>query len=209
MSAFFDSTIQPVVSLQEQHSSVWMLQTWSTLGSLATAIKQRKACFMKTLRAHHHPVSCVQGCSGKDQDTCGTVKLQVHVCDKARPRLLGCWRSQAALNFLGGVLLSVQLQRSAGQDVHTPRMHLLCRHHCRRRSVAQFSQLCPPRCAETHSTGAHSAAIRRAIPRHSSLSKWRRWYTMTASSNGHSRGIVDISLPQIGKEFDNVANWTS
>ena len=69
---------------------------------------------------------------------------------------------------------------------HTPRMHLLCRHHCRRRSVAQFSQLCPPRCAETHSTGSHSAANRRAVPRHSSLSKWRRWYTMSASSSGHS-----------------------
>ena len=67
-------------------------------------------------------------------------------------------------------------------------MHLLCRHHCRRRSVAQFSQLCPPRCAETHSTGSHSAANRRAVPRHSSLSKWRRWYTVTASSSGHSSG---------------------
>ena len=81
LHCFLDGTIQPVVSLQEAHSSVWMLHTWSTLGSLATPIEQRKACFMKTLRAHHHPVSSVQGCSGEDQDKCGTVKLQVLVCD--------------------------------------------------------------------------------------------------------------------------------
>ena len=70
--------------------------------------------------------------------------------------------------------------------MHTNPGKNLCPHHCRRRSVAQFSQLCPPRCAETHSTGPHSAANRRAVPRHSSLSKWRRWYTVTASSSRQS-----------------------
>ena len=74
-------------------------------------------------------------------------------------------------------------------------MHL-CRHHCRRRSVAQLSQLCPPRCAETHSTGSHSAANRRAVPRHSSSSKWRRWYTVTASSSRHSTRSWISLLPR-------------
>ena len=85
--------------------------------------------------------------------------------------------------------------------MHTPRMHLLCRHHCRRRSVAQFSQLCPPRCAETHSTGSHSAANRRAVPRHSSLSKWRRLYTMTASSSRHSTRSWISLLPRLAESL--------
>ena len=58
-----------------------------------------------------------------------------------------------------------------------------------------FLKLGPPRCAETHSTGSHSAANRRAVPRHSSLSKWRRWYTMPASSSGHSRGSWISLIP--------------
>ena len=64
--------------------------------------------------------------------------------------------------------------------------------------VSNYSQFYPPCCAETHSTGSHSAANRRAAPRHSRLSRWRRWCTMTVSSSGHSSGSW-ISLTKLAE----------